>query len=239
VDVRVCTGTGGGGGGSSSGKPRGRLLELFAGSGHVSEYFRSQGFETVTLDYDPKLKPDICVDLLKWEYHNFHYEHFTHIWASPDCTSWSVATHKHRTLGDVLIPKTDTAIVGTQLVHRLIDILKYFSNAIFVVENPRGRLRSFEPLIEFMEKQRAHRTNVYYSNYGFIYHKPTDLWSSVYLWEDEKKEVKVTGSFNYSTAKTAYARSLVPKPLIKRVFERLTSGGGSKDFAPAPSPAGE
>ena len=128
--------------------------------------------------------------------------------------------------------------MGTQLVHKTMDILKYFSTAKYVVENPRGRLRSFEPFVKFME-EHAHRTTVYYGNYGFNYQKPTDLWSSVYLWEDEKKEVKVTGSFNYSTAKTAYARSLVPKPLIERVFERLTSGGGSKDFAPAPSPAGE
>jgi hypothetical protein len=200
-------------------------LELFAGSGHVSEYWRSQGYETVTLDIDPALKPDICVDLLKWKYQNIHYEHFTHIWASPDCTTWSIATHKHRTLEDGLIPKTDQAIVGTQLVHRTHDIIKYFCKAKYVVENPRGRLRSFDPI-----KMHPFRTTVFYSNYGFNYQKPTDLWSNVFLWNEEKNQNSNTYQFNSSTVKEQ-DRSLVPLALIKRVFGRLTS----EDDAPAPS----
>lgn len=190
-----------------------RLLELFSGSGHVSAHWRSQGYETVTVDIDPECKPDICVDITKWNFCDYPPDHFDFIWASPDCTTWSNATHLHRCVKDGLVPMTDKACNGAKMIHTLNRLLKYFDTATYVIENPRGKLRHFEPM-----KHHPFRTTVYYNNYGFPYQKPTDLWSNVELWKEKPNK----GTYKFNGRNVPFAqRALIPKPLIERVFNVL------------------
>ena len=39
-----------------------RLLELFSGTKSISKSAKSLGWETVSLDMDPKHSPDLCMD---------------------------------------------------------------------------------------------------------------------------------------------------------------------------------
>ena len=194
-----------------------RILELFSGFGHVSKYFKSQGYETLTLDYDKELPSDITQDILEWDYKQYEPKHFKIIWASPDCTSWSIACHKHRTQKEGLKPKTEKAVIGEKLIHKTLEIIEYFQPDIYIIENPRGRLRHFEPM-----KKLPHRTTVYYSNYGFNYVKPTDLWSNVKLW-DEKNTTPTTGELENvrGTANRRNNRSQIPSPLIEKIYQHL------------------
>ena len=93
-----------------------RLLELFSGSGHVSAYWRKQGYETLTVDNNPKMTPDICVDITKWNFCDYPPDYFDYIWASPDCSTWTIASHIHRTVDEGLYPKTDRAC-DLSLIH--------------------------------------------------------------------------------------------------------------------------
>ena len=199
-----------------------RLLELFSGFGHVSGHFREHGWETLTLDYAKHLNADICIDILQWDYTVYPRDYFDAVWASPDCTSWSIVTDKHRTLLEGLIPKTKTAVLGEKLIHRTLEIIKYFQPYFYIIENPRGRLRYFPPM-----KHTPFRTTVYYANYGFTYSKPTDLWSNVPLWEEQSKTGTelwgVVKKFNNTNMTRATQRSIIPKPLIEKLFGVVNS----------------
>lgn len=196
--------------------PKGRLLELFSGSGHISAYWRSQGHEAVSVDIDPDCKPDICVDINKWNFCDYPPDHFDYIWASPDCCTWTHVTPNHRTIHEGLYPKTDKACEGAKMIHTLNRLLKYFDKAKYVIENPRGKLRHFKPM-----EHHPHRFTVFYNNYGAPTQKPTDLWTNTFLWADEKPPTKGSCKFRWCNV-APKDRALVPLPLIKRVHEALT-----------------
>ena len=49
--------------------PSGRkALDLFSGSGSVSKRLKELGYEVVTLDINPRCRPDIVCDILKWPF---------------------------------------------------------------------------------------------------------------------------------------------------------------------------
>lgn len=71
---------------------KGRLLELFKGTGSVGHVFEHNGYKVTSLDFERKWKPDICTDILKWDYKKaFKPGDFEVIWASPPCTEYSRA----------------------------------------------------------------------------------------------------------------------------------------------------
>ena len=62
-----------------------RLLELFSGTGSVGKVARQLGVEVVSLDFDRRCEPDICEDILRWDYKAAYAPgHFDIVWASPD-----------------------------------------------------------------------------------------------------------------------------------------------------------
>ena len=44
------------------------MLELLAGTNSVSRAFEGIGVETLTMDNVASLQPDICCDMLDWDY---------------------------------------------------------------------------------------------------------------------------------------------------------------------------
>jgi len=196
-----------------------KLLELFSGNKSVSKIFKQKfnDIDVVSLDIEQKLNPDICIDILTWDYKIYPEHHFNIIWASPDCRSWSIAGHgQHRQLPD-LAPKTETAVIGEQLIHKTIEIINYFKPQYWFIENPRGLLRHFQPM-----KNLPFCHLVYYSNYNYPMHKPTNIWSNLTLWGDEKKpdiefEKDKNGNTFYCSLQKKN-RSLIPSKLIERII---------------------
>ena len=45
-----------------------RALDLFSGTGSVGEVLEKMGFEVVSLDKKPTCKPNLCIDLMFWDY---------------------------------------------------------------------------------------------------------------------------------------------------------------------------
>lgn len=65
-----------------------KVLELFAGTGVLSDTFRKAGHEATTLEIDPQFNADIQEDILCW----IPKGEYDVIWASPPCTTFSVMT---------------------------------------------------------------------------------------------------------------------------------------------------
>jgi hypothetical protein len=57
----------------------------------VARRLRELGYEVLTLDIDPKTKPDIFQDILAWDYTQYSPGTFQIIAASVPCTEYSVA----------------------------------------------------------------------------------------------------------------------------------------------------
>ena len=110
-----------------------RLLELFSGTKSVSKAAKTLGWETVSLDIDPKYNPDLCMDILDFDETQYPKDYFDFVWASPDCRAYSSA----RTTATI---DRETAMeLSDRLVVKTINIISYF-DAPYCVENPKNSL---------------------------------------------------------------------------------------------------
>jgi len=152
-----------------------KVLELFSGSGILSKTFKERGHKTFKVDNNKKLKPDLCVDIL--ELNPLYLDWYDVIWASPPCTTFSVASiSTHWTGGkEAYIPKTDECKKGIDRVKKTLEIIRYLKPKYWFIENPIGVLRK----MDFMPD---HKVTVTYCQYGDSRMKPTDIWNNAYHW---------------------------------------------------------
>lgn len=145
-----------------------KFLELFSGNADITKELIKRGHSCISVDYDPNKKADICTDV--YALTDAFLSQFDCIWLSPDCTTYSIAGHGlHRSKGGIAVSKyaEQCDIMNSQLINRLIKL-----DIPFIIENPRGFLRH-KPFMSHLD-----RITIYYSTYGTIYTKPTDLWSN-------------------------------------------------------------
>jgi len=171
-----------------------RLLELFCGTKSVGKVFETNGYEIVSLDYDAKFDATHTEDILAWDYKQYPVGHFDVIWASPDCTTWTIATGgKYRTKANIWgIPNEHLgqAVYGNNMVLRVIEIITYFKPKAWFIENPRGLLQHFPPLKRFVDEEDGNMTLVHYGNYNnWGFPKPTNIWSNLILWDEVAPEM--------------------------------------------------
>lgn len=97
------------------------------------------------------------------------------IWASPDCTTYSVAaisTHRRQEPDGNLAPVTEYAKFCDAVNSHVVDLIKELSPKYWFIENPRGGLRK----MAFMRE--LPRYTVTYCQYGERRQKPTDIWTN-------------------------------------------------------------
>jgi hypothetical protein len=148
------------------------------------------------------------------------------IWASPPCTTYSVAAiSKHRHNGK---PKTKFAYKSDCLVKNTLKIINYF-NCCYYIENPRGYLRK----MYFMKGLQ--RKTIWYCQYNDKRAKPTDIFTNnLYnlfnkngwnprpeCWNGRKNchELSPRGSRTGTQGiKGNYERSKIPEQLCKEII---------------------
>ena len=159
-----------------------KVLELFAGTRCIGKAFEKKNHEVFSIEWDKKHKDidwytDIgtidVIDIIS----RFGIPDV--IWASPDCTSYSVAGISHHRVKEEngnLKPISEYAKFCDEVNKHVIDLINelqcYNPNLIYFIENPRGGLRK----MDFMKG--LPRYTVTYCQYGDNRMKPTDIWTN-------------------------------------------------------------
>ena len=148
-------------------RPR-RMLDLFCGTGSVGQVFREQGWQVVSVDWDPKYQPTLIRDIGAWDYWlDFPPGHFDVVACSPPCTEFSSAmTRRARDL-----EYADHLVVTT------LNIISYLQPDFWFLENPRGGLLKDRPYMGSYPY-----VDVDYCRFAtWGYKKPTRIWGSSHV----------------------------------------------------------
>ena len=157
-----------------------RLLDLFTGTGSVARVAEELGFDVITLDMNPKCKPDICADILDFDCERiFVPGEFDIVWASPPCYTFSTARRSNigrKVRGELMTAETlqrDMEEIGVPILRKCQEIIEFLEPKIWFLENPyTGGMKNY---IDWAP-------SVYdYCMYGFDYRKRTAIWSNANL----------------------------------------------------------
>ena len=115
-----------------------RALFLCSGTGSVGEPFRESGWSVTDVDWDGRYNAEIQTDITTWGYKAaFGRGHFDVVWASPDCTQYSMARTTAKTPRD--FEKED------RLVQACRNIIEYLQPRCWYIENPdSGYLKTWQ-----------------------------------------------------------------------------------------------
>ena len=155
-----------------------RVLELFAGTRSIGKAFEKRGHEVYSVDWNKDFENiDLYADISKLTANEIikNFGKPDVIWASPDCTSYSIAAishHRKREENGNLAPVSEYAKFCDETNKHLIELIKELNPKYWFIENPRGGLRK----MIFM--QGLPRYTVTYCQYGDKRMKPTDLWTN-------------------------------------------------------------
>ena len=155
-------------------------MELFAASRSVSKAFERRGHKTYSVEWDKRFER---IDLYD-DVNNLTPEKVVElcggvpdvIWASPDCTTYSVAAISHHRRRNPatgsLEPVTEYAKFCDKTNRHVVELIKELKPKYYFIENPRGALRK----MDFM--QGLPRYTVTYCQYGESRQKPTDIFTN-------------------------------------------------------------
>ena len=60
-----------------------KILDLFCGSKSIANVFKAKGHDVLTYDFDEQHNPDICDDIMNFDFYNIPEWKPDVIWASP------------------------------------------------------------------------------------------------------------------------------------------------------------
>lgn len=156
-----------------------KVLELFAGTRSIGKAFESRGHEVFSVEWDKDFEN---IDLYE-DIKNITAEDIIQkfgrpdvIWASPDCSTFSVAAisrhrRKNKETGN-LDPITDYAKFCDEVDQHVLKLIEELNPQYWFIENPRGAMRKMTWM------QGLPRYTVTYCQYGETRMKPTDIWTN-------------------------------------------------------------
>lgn len=156
-----------------------KILELFAGTRSIGKAFEARGHEVFSVEWDKDFENiDLYADIGQLTAKDI-LERFGQpdvIWASPDCTTFSVAAISyHRKLNKQtksLDPITEYARFCDAVDQNMLRLIRELDPTFYFIENPRGGMRKMEWM------QGLPRYTVTYCQYGETRMKPTDIWTN-------------------------------------------------------------
>lgn len=206
------------------------VLELFAGTKSVSRQFEKKGYKTFSIEWNKKFKN---IDLYD-DINNVSAKDIIKlcgrvpniIWASPDCTTYSVAAisyHRQKNKNsENLYPISEYAKFCDKTNKHVLDLIQELKPKFYFIENPRGGLRK----MDFMKG--LYRYTITYCQYGDTRMKPTDIWTNhpnpkfkpPCKKGDKCHESAPRGSHKGTEGlKNAEERSIIPEQLCKHIVE--------------------
>lgn len=155
-----------------------KVLELFAGTRSIGKAFEAKGHEVFSVDWDKRfenidLNKDIAQITAEEILEKFGKPDI--IWASPDCTTYSVAAiskHRRKESNGNLTPISDYAKQCDETNVHTHNLIKELNPSFWFIENPRGGMRKMDFMIGLP------RYTITYCQYGDQRMKPTDIWTN-------------------------------------------------------------
>lgn len=155
------------------------VLELFAGTRSIGKAFQAAGHKVISIDWDKRFQDiDLYADigeLTAQQVIELCGGVPDVIWASPDCTTYSIAGirfHRRKEASGELAPISEYAKRCDIINSNVVELIKELKPKYYFIENPRGGMRK----MSFM--QGLPRYTVTYCQYGDTRQKPTDIWTN-------------------------------------------------------------
>ena len=199
-----------------------KVLELFAGTRSIGKAFERKGHTVTSVELDEKF-PD-CIHTDAYAFLQEHGEEYDVIWASPCCTTYSVAgirLHRMRDKdGRFTIPTSEYAMQCDTNNRRMFEWFDDHRDMMWFIENPRGNMQHmyFAKCIEDL------KSTICYCQYGFPTMKPTNIWTTIR--NPEWKPMCHPGAAHHPTHKCAfenimrgYQRSVIPEELCDHIVD--------------------
>ena len=201
------------------------IYDFFAGTRSATQAFKDAGHTVITIEIDTTFEANER-DILELNAADMiaRYGQPDFIWASPPCTTFSVASIGRYWNPDYT-PKNDKASDGMKLVEHTVRLITDLNPRYWVIENPRGMLRKLNLV-------PGNRKTVTYCQYGDTRMKPTDLWTNIEQWQPKPlckpkaacHEAAPRGSRTGTQGlKGAKVRSMIPYALGQELMEVMTS----------------
>jgi hypothetical protein len=155
-----------------------KVLELFAGTRSIGRAFEEKGHEVFSVEWDRSFeKIDLYKDIYELSAKEIldKFGNPDVIWASPDCSSYSIAAishHRKREENGNLAPVSEYAKFCDRVNQHTLNLIMTLSPKYWFIENPRGGMRK----MDFMHG--LPRYTVTYCQYGDTRMKPTDIWTN-------------------------------------------------------------
>lgn len=201
------------------------IFDFFAGTGSATQAFHDAGHTVIKIELDEQFEANERDILsISAEYLVTKYGQPDFVWASPPCTTFSVASCGTYWTPDGK-PKNEKAIAGLKMIEHTIALIRQLKPTKgFIIENPRGMLRK-QSMMNFMD-----RRTVTYCTYGETRMKPTDLWGAIDGWTarphckngDTCHEAAPRGSKTGTQGiKGSRQRSMVPIELSREILNAI------------------
>ena len=156
-----------------------KVLELFAGTRSISKAFEAKGHEVFSVEWDKNFEDiDLYADILTVTAADIiaKFGRPDVVWASPDCTTFSIAAISHHRRKNPetgnLDPVSDYAKFCDKVDRHVLELIKELKPKFYFIENPRGGMRKMTWM------QGLPRYTVTYCQYGDTRMKPTDIWTN-------------------------------------------------------------
>lgn len=123
-----------------------KVLELFAGTRSIGKAFEKRGHEVYSIDWDRNMSNiDLYADISKLKAEDIlaKFGKPDVVWASPDCTTYSIAGISHHREKDEetgeLKPVSEYAKFCDETNQNVLKLIKELEPRYYFIENPRGR----------------------------------------------------------------------------------------------------
>ena len=157
-----------------------KVLELFAGTRSIGKAFERKGHTVYSVEWDKNfenisLYADIGTltvnDIIR-----LCKGRPDVIWASPDCTTYSIASISHHRKRDLITgnlnPISEYAKFCDKVNNHVLDLIHELQPKFFFIENPRGGFRKMNFI------KGVNRYTITYCQYGDTRMKPTDIFTN-------------------------------------------------------------
>ena len=213
-----------------------KVLELFAGTRSIGKAFEKKGHKVYSVEWDKNFEN---IDLYE-DINNVTAKDIIKlcggvpnvIWASPDCTTYSIAAISHHRKKNEETNNLDAVSEYAKFCDKtnkhVLDLIQELKPKYYFIENPRGGMRK----MDFMKG--LYRYTVTYCQYGDNRMKPTDIWTNHH--NPQFKPVCKNGDSCHEAAprgsktgtqglKGSKERSVIPEKLCEHIVDICEKGG--------------